>query len=150
MLAYYKQNNLFRKVEEFREFDNPEQECANVNSKIRKAEPLSDEERQLRDSLLQKGFPDWKRADFHAYIKITEQVGRKNVKKIVDFFKDRDKDADEVMAYHETFCQRYKEIEGWERYIMQIEKGEAKLQRKQNIRDSLHKKVKMYQAPLKG
>merc|ERR1712157_137420 len=56
MFYYYKQNSQFRKIEEFREFDDPETELKRVNNEIKNSQPLSEEETAKRDALLQQGF----------------------------------------------------------------------------------------------
>ena len=58
---YYKQNSQFRKIEEFREFDDPETELKRVNNEIKNSQPLSEEETAKRDALLQQGFLTWKK-----------------------------------------------------------------------------------------
>ena len=143
MLYYYKQNKQQRRVEEFRDFDNPVAAMNEVNEKIAKAKMLTDEEVAKRDELLQQGFPDWKRLDFHAFIRACETFGRKDKQAIIDYLSEK-KEADEVSAYYDTFWSRYEEIDDWKRYITQIERGEMKLQKKQDVRDALKTKVAMY------
>ena len=99
---YYKQNKQQRCVEEFRDYDNPVAAMNEVNEQIAKAKPLTDEELAQRDELLQQGFPDWKRLDFHAFIRACETFGRKSKQAIVDYLSDK-KDAEDVSAYYRKF-----------------------------------------------
>jgi superfamily II DNA or RNA helicase len=147
MLYYYKQNKQQRRVEEFRDYDNPVGAMNDVNEQIAKARPLTDEEVATRDTLLQQGYPEWKRIDFHAFVRACETFGRKNKKAIVEFLISERREESEIESYYDTFWSRYEEIDDHKRFITQIERGEMKLQKKQDVKDALRTKVSMYTAP---
>ncbi len=57
------------------------------------------------------------------------------------------KTPEEVREYWKVFWKRYKELQDHEKIIGQIERGEAKIARKQSIRKALELKISKYKAP---
>ena len=99
--------------------DNPVGAMNEVNEQIAKAKPLTEEEVAKRDTLLQQGYPEWKRIDFHAFIRACETFGRKNKKEIVEFLISERREESEIESYYETFWSRYEEIDDYKRFITQ-------------------------------
>lgn len=155
MFYYYKQNNIEKKIVEFRDFEDPDIECAVVNESIRKAKPLTEDEIAERDELLQKGFIQWKKQDFYAFLRANEQFGRNDKKNILISMLDYSSkngnkfDEGEIMDYYHAFWndEKYKEIEDWERHLERIVKGEEKIQRKIDVREAIKTKVNSYGNP---
>lgn len=56
-------------------------------------------------------------------------------------------DEQEIADYYSTFIERYQEIDDWQRYIKQIERGEERIRKKKDTRDALIEKVKKYDNP---
>jgi SWI/SNF-related matrix-associated actin-dependent regulator of chromatin subfamily A member 5 len=85
-----------------------------------------------RDTLVSENpFKDWMRRDFNAFIRACEKHGRYNIDAVA---KDVDsKSEDEVRAYASVFFKRYAELQEYEKYMKQIERGEQKIQRQQDI-----------------
>jgi SWI/SNF-related matrix-associated actin-dependent regulator of chromatin subfamily A member 5 len=100
---------------------------------------LTEEEEAAKDKMLQQGFSNWSRKDFSQFIKACERHGRKDVENVTSEIEG--KTEKEVRAYLKAFKTNYKKINGWERFIDRIEKGEEKLQRLQEMQDALAKKV---------
>jgi hypothetical protein len=96
------------------------------------ARPLTEDEQLERDTLIAENpFKDWMRRDFNAFIRACEKHGRENLSAVA---KEVDsKSEDEVRAYAATFFKRYTELQDYERYMKQIERGEQKIQRQQDI-----------------
>lgn len=96
------------------------------------ARPLTEDELLERDTLVSENpFKDWMRRDFNAFIRACEKHGRSNIDAIV---KEVDsKSEEEVRAYADVFFQRYTELQEFEKYMKQIERGEQKIQRQQDI-----------------
>lgn len=87
----------------------------------------TDEEEEERNTLLQEGFKDWNKVDFHAYVRACERYGRKAIEKISQNVNG--KTPEEVKAYHETFWKKYTTLAAkvYKPLIKRIEKGEARL-----------------------
>lgn len=107
--------------------------------KVDVAVPLSTEEVEEKEELLQQGFSNWSKRDFQQYIKACERHGREAVdlvSKEVD-----SKTPQEVQEYHDVFCARFTDITNHEQLIAQIVKGEEKIHRRQEIQAALTAKV---------
>lgn len=113
---------------------------------IDEAEPLTAEEEEEKKTLAQEGFGNWTRRDFHNFIQSSAKHGRKNLKEIASEFED--KTEAEVRQYAKVFWNRYTEIEGYDRFLSQIESGEEKSKKTKQHMELIKKKVEMYQAPL--
>jgi hypothetical protein len=89
--------------------------------------------------LLKQGFTTWSKRDFNQFIKANEKFGRDDLDSI-----SRDvegKTPDEVMEYSGVFWDRCNELQDIERIMAQIERGEAKIQRRASIKKALDAKV---------
>jgi hypothetical protein len=96
------------------------------------ARPLTEDEQLERDTLIAENpFKDWMRRDFNAFIRSCEKHGRENLTAVAREVDS--KSEDEVRAYAATFFKRYTELQDYERYMKQIERGEQKIQRQQDI-----------------
>eukprot|EP00271_Cylindrocystis_brebissonii_P005099 TRINITY_DN17038_c0_g1_i1.p1 TRINITY_DN17038_c0_g1~~TRINITY_DN17038_c0_g1_i1.p1 ORF type:complete len:1097 (-),score=364.26 TRINITY_DN17038_c0_g1_i1:1012-4302(-) len=108
-------------------------------------EGLTEEEEQEKGQLLDEGFRTWSKKDFNAFVRLCEQFGRRDLKSIAANMEG--KTEQEVHEYAAVFWQRYKEINDYEKIIKTIEKGEARLVRKEEIIKSLGKKLDRYKNP---
>lgn len=107
--------------------------------KIDDSEPLSEEEATEKESLLTQGFTTWTKRDFNQFIKANEKYGRDDIENIA---KDVEgKTPEEVIEYSSVFWDRCHELQDIERIMAQIERGEAKIQRRASIRKALDAKV---------
>lgn len=94
--------------------------------------PLSEAELLERDKLVTENpFKDWMRRDFNAFIRACEKHGREHINAIAKEVES--KSEDEVKAYAAVFWERYAELQDHEKYLKQIERGEQKIQRQQDI-----------------
>lgn len=113
--------------------------------KIDEAEPLNDEEIQEKETLLTQGFTMWTKRDFNQFIKANEKYGRDDIENIA---KDVEgKTPEEVIEYNAVFWERCHELQDIERIMGQIERGEAKIQRRLSIKKALDQKMARYRAP---
>jgi len=128
--------------------EDAEAEAARIEEqqKIDTAEPLTEEEVAEKNSLLDKGFGDWTKKEFTAFVKACERYGRDNMQFISQDVEG--KTPEEVKAYAKVFWERYKEIADHEKILAAIERGETKIQRKQEVQDLLTGKVESYKIPL--
>ncbi|KQJ87242.1 hypothetical protein BRADI_4g09970v3 [Brachypodium distachyon] len=107
-------------------------------------EPLT-EEKEEKEKLLKEGFSTWTKMDLNTFIRACEKYGRKDIKSI--YSEMEGKTEEEVRGYAEVFKQRYTELNGYERIIKNIEKGESKISRKDVIMKSIEKKLNRYEDP---
>jgi len=110
-----------------------------------KVNDLSPEEQQEKEQLMKEGFSDWTRRDFQAFVKGCEKYGRKQYAYISAEIGT--KTPQQVKEYSQTFWERYEEIANFEKYIKVIEKGEGAIQRLEEMKKHLEKKVARYKDP---
>lgn len=73
------------------------------------------------------------------------QVGRTAVAEVA---KEVDgKTLEEVEEYSKVFWKRHKELNDWERIIKNIERGEGRIQRQQDIMTAIASKLDRYRNP---
>lgn len=113
--------------------------------KIDDAEPLSEAEIAEKESLLTQGFTNWNKRDFNQFIKANEKYGREDIENIAKEVEG--KTPEEVMEYSAVFWERCHELQDIERLMGQIERGEAKIQRRASIKKALDSKMSRYRAP---
>ena len=141
----------FRKTVGYKVPKNPE--LGNEASKVQReeqrlideSEPLTDEEISEKEALLQEGFTTWTRRDFNQFIKANEKYGREDTDSISKEVEG--KTAEEVIEYANVFWERCHELTDCDRIMAQIEKGEQRIQRRQDIKRALDAKMSRYRAP---
>ena len=107
--------------------------------KIDDAEELTEDEVEEKDDLLQEGFTNWSKRDFNQFIRLHEKYGREDIDAIS---KEVDgKAPEEVVEYSKVFWDRCQELQDIDRIMSQIEKGEAKIQRRGLIKKALGAKI---------
>ncbi|KAF5270113.1 hypothetical protein FQA39_LY08525 [Lamprigera yunnana] len=113
--------------------------------KIDDSEPLTEEEQQEKENLLTQGFTNWTKRDFNQFIKANEKYGRDDIENIAREVEG--KTPEEVMEYSAVFWERCHELTDVDRIMAQIERGEAKIQRRASIKRALDAKMARYRAP---
>ncbi|KAI8816220.1 SNF2 family N-terminal domain-containing protein [Fimicolochytrium jonesii] len=119
---------------------------AEEQARIDAATPLTPTEIAEKDRLLSKGFSDWSKRDFVSFCKACEKHGRHDLASISAEIEG--KTPAEVKAYSEVFWKRVKELADWEKVVANIEKGEARLRKVQEVQDILTTKVRGVRLPL--
>jgi SWI/SNF-related matrix-associated actin-dependent regulator of chromatin subfamily A member 5 len=94
-------------------------------------------------SLKAEGF-DWTRRDFMGFRGACERHGRHNHKAIAE---DLEKPLEEVKRFSSVFWSRIDEVPDYKRIVSLIEKGESKIQKRQEAMDAVGKKVSKYAMP---
>ncbi|KAL0348716.1 UNVERIFIED_CONTAM: putative chromatin-remodeling complex ATPase chain [Sesamum angustifolium] len=102
-------------------------------------DPLTAEEQQKRKSNC------WKKRDFNTFIRACEKYGRNDIRGIASEMEG--KTEEEVERYAKVFKERYKELNDWDRIIKNIERGEARISRKDEIMKAIGKKLDRYKNP---
>lgn len=115
------------------------------NSIIEKAVPLTEAEQEEKRQLISEGFSNWSKRDFTNFIHQCARYGRNNFTNIAKEFDG--KSAEEMERYSKVFWERYKEIDGNERYIAQIEAGEERIRKLHHQQKLLRQKIEKYKVP---
>ncbi|KAJ4722233.1 Chromatin-remodeling complex ATPase [Melia azedarach] len=108
-------------------------------------DPLTAEELEEKERLLEEGFSSWSRRDFNTFIRACEKYGRNDIKSIA--LEMEGKTEEEVERYAKVFKERYKELNDYDRIIKNIERGEARISRKDEIMKAIGKKLDRYKNP---
>ncbi|CAN7067800.1 unnamed protein product [Brassica rapa subsp. trilocularis] len=108
-------------------------------------DPLTAEEVEEKEQLLEEGFPTWSKRDFNSFIRSCEKYGRNDIKSIASEMEG--KTDEEVERYAQVFQERYKELNDYDRIIKNIEKGEGRISRKDEIMKAIGKKLDRYRNP---
>ncbi|KAF8392550.1 hypothetical protein HHK36_022895 [Tetracentron sinense] len=106
-------------------------------------DPLTAEEQEEKEELLEEGFSTWTRRDFNTFIRACEKYGRNDIQSIASEMEG--KTEEEVETYAKVFKERYKELNG--KIIKNIERGEARISRKDEIMKAIGKKLDRYKNP---
>ncbi|ODQ65772.1 hypothetical protein NADFUDRAFT_58324 [Nadsonia fulvescens var. elongata DSM 6958] len=113
---------------------------------INSAEPLTEQEEEEKKELASQGFANWSRRDFTKFVQECAKYGRDNIEGIALEFDD--KSLEDVAKYTKVFWQKYTEIDGYDRYIAQIEAGEEKSRKIAHQKDVLKQKVELCTTPM--
>ncbi|KAL6193808.1 hypothetical protein ACLB2K_034892 [Fragaria x ananassa] len=108
-------------------------------------DPLTAEELEEKERLLEEGFSSWSRRDFNTFIRACEKYGRSDIQSIVAEMEG--KTEEEVERYAKVFKERYKELNDYDRIVKNIERGEARISRKDEIMKAIGKKLDRYKNP---
>ncbi|XP_030048100.1 SWI/SNF-related matrix-associated actin-dependent regulator of chromatin subfamily A member 5 [Microcaecilia unicolor] len=143
-ILYYRKT-IGYKVPRNPELPNSAQAQKEEQLKIDEAEPLNDEELEEKEKLLTQGFTNWNKRDFNQFIKANEKWGRDDIENIAREVEG--KTPEEVIEYSAVFWERCNELQDIEKIMAQIERGEARIQRRISIKKALDTKIGRYKAP---
>lgn len=136
---WYKQQVNYQPVGSDQQRQLEQQEIAN-------ARPLTEQERDLKHQLLSQGFGNWNRKEFQHFIALSTKYGRNSLQLIASEFDT--KSIDDIRAYAQQFWRNYKEIDGYEKIIANIEAGEDRIRRIKLHKECLRRKLSQYTYPL--
>ena len=109
--------------------------------------PLTDEEVAEREALWREGFGHWRYREYQQFLRGCERHGRDNIAAIAADI-GPSKTLDEVRAYAEAFWRLGPtRIRDWARTLEQIEQGEARIARREEMERALRLKVSRYADP---
>ncbi|XP_006257588.3 probable global transcription activator SNF2L1 isoform X3 [Rattus norvegicus] len=143
-ILYYRKT-IGYKVPRNPELPNPAIAQREEQKKIDGAEPLTPQESEEKDKLLTQGFTNWTKRDFNQFIKANEKYGRDDIDNVAREVEG--KSPEEVMEYSAVFWERCNELQDIEKIMAQIERGEARIQRRISIKKALDAKIARYKAP---
>jgi len=122
-----------------------ERERKEEQTRINQAQALDEVELAEKEELLAQGFTNWTKRDFQQFIKANEKHGRDDLESIsLDV---EGKSSDEVKRYARIFWARCNELQDVDKHMAQIERGEAKIQRRAAVKRALDVKMARYRAP---
>ncbi|BHF58101.1 SWI/SNF-related matrix-associated actin-dependent regulator of chromatin sub A member 5 [Sparganum proliferum] len=122
-----------------------ERERLEEQARIDEAAPLDENELAEKEDLLNQGFTNWSKRDFQQFIKANEKHGRDDLESIsLDV---EGKTPEEVKRYARVFWARCNELQDVDKHMAQIERGEAKIQRRAAVKRALDVKMARYRAP---
>uniref|UniRef100_A0A4W5LIS2 SNF2 related chromatin remodeling ATPase 1 n=1 Tax=Hucho hucho TaxID=62062 RepID=A0A4W5LIS2_9TELE len=143
-ILYYRKT-IGYKVPRSPDIPNAAQVQKEEQRKIDEAGPLSPEETEEKEKLLTQGFTSWNKRDFNQFIKANEKYGRDDIDNIAREVEG--KNPEEVIEYSAIFWERCNELQDIEKIMAQIERGEARIQRRISIKKALDAKIARYKAP---
>ncbi|XP_073698074.1 SWI/SNF-related matrix-associated actin-dependent regulator of chromatin subfamily A member 5 [Garra rufa] len=143
-ILYYRKT-IGYKVPRNPDLPNSAQMQKEEQAKIDEADPLNEEELEEKENLLSQGFTIWTKRDFNQFIKANEKWGRDDIENIAREVEG--KTPEEVMEYSAVFWERCNELQDIEKIMAQIERGEARIQRRISIKKALDSKIGRYKAP---
>ncbi|KAM7256171.1 hypothetical protein ACFE04_011912 [Oxalis oulophora] len=141
-------DELFQKQVQFRVDAHQQKivkDAVDLDENEETGDPLTAEEQQEMDQLLDEGFSSWSKKDFNAFIRACEKYGRSDIRSIAEEVEGKTKE--EVERYAAVFKKRFKEISDYDRIIKNIERGEARISRKEEIMKAIEKKMDRYKNP---
>ncbi|OBA22461.1 hypothetical protein METBIDRAFT_39133 [Metschnikowia bicuspidata var. bicuspidata NRRL YB-4993] len=113
--------------------------------KIESAQPLTEDELELKEKLLLESFASWSRRDFTNFIHALAKHGRNAYDEVAEAL---GRDVQEVERYTKKFWELNHEIEGHEKYVAQIEASERKAAKLHNQQKLLAVKIEELEDPL--
>ncbi|MEE6496995.1 hypothetical protein FKM82_002553 [Ascaphus truei] len=143
-ILYYRKT-IGYKVPRNSDLPNASQVQKEEQRKIDEAETLCPAEAEEKEKLLAQGFTNWNKRDFNQFIKANEKCGRDDIDNIAREVEG--KTPEEVIEYSAVFWERCNELQDIEKIMAQIERGEARIQRRISIKKALDAKIARYKAP---
>ncbi|CUM67306.1 uncharacterized protein PRCAT00004999001 [Priceomyces carsonii] len=132
--------------EEFKEEMSRDEMREQEQRKVDEAVPLTKEEIDLKNELLAQSFHSWSRRDFTNFIHASAKFGRSDYKNISKALGN--KTEEEVEKYLKKFWDSYKLVEGYDKYVSQIESSEKKTEKLANQQRLLNLKMENIKDPM--
>ena len=115
-------------------------------AKIENVEEFTEEDEKSKQEYLDQSFGNWNKREFLAFISACIKFGRDKYDLISNAI--HSKTSEEVKEYSAVFWQRYEEVQGWKKYVSNIEAGEKKTEKLRLQEVILKKKLEQYESPL--
>lgn len=135
-----------RKIRSKAQLKAREQKRKEEQEKVNNAQPLTEEEEERKKELIEKAFSNWSRRDFTNFIHACGKHGRTAYKQIAKDLGNKTKE--EVEKYSKAFWENKEKIEGYQKYVAQIENGEKKFNRINLQKELLARKMAQYESPM--
>jgi SWI/SNF-related matrix-associated actin-dependent regulator of chromatin subfamily A member 5 len=119
-------------------------ESSKLEAELRELE-LSEEEKNHKALLISQGFSNWSKRDFKCLVAALERHGRSNLQAVFNELlevTDSGKTLEEIQKYYNVFtakCETY--LTDWKKIKERIERGEARLKRREAMELLVAEKV---------
>lgn len=133
-------------VEKKKDKEDLQKRISTDQKKIDNAEDFTEADEELKKNYLAESFSNWNKREFLAFISASTKFGRDKYDLISGTVNS--KSPAEVALYSKVFWQRYQEVQGWKKYVNNIEAGEKKTERLKIQETLLRKKLEQYECPL--
>ena len=107
---------------------------------IDNAEPLTEEEIELKETWEQEGFTNWNKIEFRKFVSLNGKYGRNSIESIAQEM-SATKTIEEVREYSIAFWSRIEEIDDYEKYLNIIETDEEKIEKLKLQQEALRRKL---------
>jgi len=116
-------------------------ESAKENEELPRAEEFTEKDAEKRQKLILQGWPGWNKKDFFNFVRMGEKYGRDAGGNFENFREALHlKLADEIENYSAAFWKNYASIENGHKYVERIVKGEAEIEKRNNMDMSIRLK----------
>ncbi|CAL9728310.1 ISWI chromatin-remodeling complex ATPase Isw1p [Monosporozyma unispora] len=127
--------------------DNNEKLLDLLKIMINNAQPLSEEEENLKIELESQGFPNWTKIELRKFVSACANHGRNSIQAITNDLAPG-KTLEEVTAYAEVFWSEMEYLEDYEKYIKFIDTEEERLKVTKLQQEALRRKLSQFIHPL--
>ncbi|CAB4256680.1 similar to Saccharomyces cerevisiae YBR245C ISW1 Member of the imitation-switch (ISWI) class of ATP-dependent chromatin remodeling complexes [Maudiozyma barnettii] len=114
---------------------------------IDNAEPLTEEELNLKEQYEQEGFTNWNKVEFRKFVSLNGKYGRNSIESIASEM-TATKTVEEVREYAAAFWSRIEEIDDYEKYLNIIETDEEKIEKLKVQQEALRRKMAQCENPM--
>ncbi|AEY98221.1 FAFR537Wp [Eremothecium gossypii FDAG1] len=150
LLSYKKKVNYKVSTHDFTSDDEADEEISNKvtaeQAKIDNAEEFTEDDELAKQRCIEESFTAWTKREFITFINGCAKFGRTNYKAIAATLEN--KTVSEVENYGKVFWARYREIQGYEKYLNTIEVGEKKMEKLKQQASLLKMKVGQCDFPM--
>lgn len=123
-----------------------EEKIKEEQDKIDNAEEFTEDDENEKQRLISLAFNKWTKRDLLSFVSACAKYGKDNMKKIRESIDT--KTPEEVEEYSKVFWERYKEIDGYEKYMTTIENGMKKKERLKSQEKLLQDKLSNCKYPI--
>lgn len=138
---------VFGEYEEKEDDDIKNKKLGLLKVMIMNAQPLSEEEEQLKEELEKEGYPNWNKLEFRKFVAACGKHGKNSLQAIAAELAPG-KTYDEVRDFAHTFWSRIEDIKDYERYLRNIENEEEKFRTVKLQQEALRRKLSECKNPL--
>ncbi|CCC71430.1 hypothetical protein NCAS_0H01200 [Naumovozyma castellii] len=123
-----------------------EQKLTLLKLSVQNAQPLTEDEENLKSQWEKEGFTNWNKIEFRKFINACGKYGRNSIQAIaLDL---APKTVEEVREYAKAFWANIEKIEDYEKYLKIIETEEEKIRKIKLQQEALRRKLSQYTNPL--
>ncbi|CAL9736893.1 ISWI chromatin-remodeling complex ATPase Isw1p [Monosporozyma servazzii] len=114
---------------------------------IQNAQPLSEEEENLKIELESEGFPNWTKIELRKFVSACANHGKNSIQAITNELAPG-KTLEEVAKFSQMFWSKMEYVEEYEKYVRFIDFEEERLRQGKLQQEALRRKLSEYTNPL--